>query len=453
MRMTSSSSGPAAERFSLVRRGYAPEEVGSFIKGLESDLQTARQGQSSAANEAASLRAELDNVRGNLDTARATATNARSDAEALHAELDRQMNQPVSMSSLSSRMQRMLQIAEEESTEIRTSAERYRDDVRGKADEETTALRQNTAAETTRLRTDTESELSSMRSELAAEIDKARSEIADDRSELDQTRAAVYEQAKRLMTEAHTDAEKTLAEARERAEHMAATAAADRAKQEADYELAIEARRRQAHRAIIEAEQTSRADAAHRVDQANTHARNIVESANAHAEDLLRRAASESHQRVAEADEAVRKLVALRSELQQQILDLSGRLMDLTDTMTTVRKTLEPLPLENQRPNPEAFPEDPSVKTGATKAFESSPPQWHPPAPPVSLAWEKVSAQLPTVDADADVPESGAAFSTGGSATSARNFSDAGSWGSLARSGATEPQSGSTSEPGDVASS
>ena len=68
--------------------------------------------------------------------------------------------------------------------------------------------------------------------------------------------------------------------------------------------------------------------------------------------------------------------------------------------MATVRKTLEPLPLENQRPSADAFPADPGIKTSSTKAFESAPPQWHPPAPPVSLAWEKVSGQLPSGEED-----------------------------------------------------
>lgn len=398
MPMTSSSSGHATEQFTFVRRGYSPEEVTAHLARLEQESQSARQASSATAKELAALRAELEAARHETETARGEAANARSDAEASRSELDRQASQPLTMSSLSARMQRLLQIAEEESAEVRAAADRYRSETQAKTDAEAAALREAAVAEISKLRADTEADVAAMRADLAAEVERTQTEISEDRAELDQTRTAVYEQAKRLMTEAHADAERTLLEARERAEHMAATAAADRAKQEEDYELAIEARRRQAHRAIIEAEQTSRADAAHRIDQANTHARNIVESANAHAEDLLRRAASESHQRVAEADEAVRKLVSLRSELQQQILDLNGYLSDLTDTMATVRKTLEPLPLENQRPSADSFPADPGIKTTSTKAFESSPPQWHPPAPPVSLAWEKVSGQLPSGD-------------------------------------------------------
>jgi chromosome segregation ATPase len=398
MRMTSSSSGPA-EKFTTVRRGYAPDEVGAYISRLAGSLDSARQDRESAARRVDELAAGLDAAKAELAAARAELAAAHADADALREELDRAAGQPISMSGLSSRMQRLFQIAEEESADIRSSADRYAADVRSQADSEAAERRRTAEAETSKLRSDTVAELTKLRSDTEAEMARAQDEIEANRAELEQTRTTVYEQAKRLMAEAHSSAEVTLAEARERAEHLSTTAAADRAKQEEDYELAIEARRRQAHRAIVEAEQTARADAAHRVDQANTHARNIVESANAHAEDMLRRAASESHQRVAEADEAVRKLVALRSELQQQILDLSGRLGDLSDTMTTVRKTLEPLALENQRPNPDSFPaEPPAIGSASSGVFTSTIPQWHPPTPPVSLSWEKVSAQLETAE-------------------------------------------------------
>jgi cell division septum initiation protein DivIVA len=402
MRMTSSSSGPA-EKFTTVRRGYAPDEVGAYISRLAGSLDSARQDRESAARRVDELAAGLDAAKAELAAARAELAAAHADADALREELDRAAGQPISMSGLSSRMQRLFQIAEEESADIRSSADRYAADVRSQADSEAAERRRTAEAETSKLRSDTVAELTKLRRDTEAEMARAQDEIEANRAELEQTRTTVYEQAKRLMAEAHSSAEVTLAEARERAEHLSTTAAADRAKQEEDYELAIEARRRQAHRAIVEAEQTARADAAHRVDQANTHARNIVESANAHAEDMLRRAASESHQRVAEADEAVRKLVALRSELQQQILDLSGRLGDLSDTMTTVRKTLEPLALENQRPNPDSFPaEPPAIGSASSGVFTSTIPQWHPPTPPVSLSWEKVSAQLETAEPNAE---------------------------------------------------
>lgn len=174
MRMTSSSSGPAAERFSLVRRGYSPEEVGSFVQKLERELEGARQERASATKEVAGLRAEVDELHRSLDNARAAASSAHTDAEALRAELDRQASQPVTMSSLSARMQRLLQIAEEESAEIRSAANRYRDETRAKADADTSALRQLTESETTKLRNDTEAELTKMRADLVSEIDRAR---------------------------------------------------------------------------------------------------------------------------------------------------------------------------------------------------------------------------------------------------------------------------------------
>lgn len=404
MRMASNVTVSATEQFSTVRRGFDPSEVARYVERVNKELLAAKISATTAADQLSALQNASAQAQAEATQARAELESLQAEAAQLRAELDKQSAQPLTMSALSARMQRLLQIAEEEAAEIRSAADRYSQDTRSKTDADTDSQRKAASEQVSKLRADAEREMTSLRDDLAAEIDAARAEIAADRSELDQTRTAVYEQAKRLMTEAHSDAEKTLAEARERAEHLSAAAAADRAKQEEDYELAIESRRRQAHRAIVEAEQTSRADAQHRIDQANTHARNIVESANAHAEDLLRRAASESHQRVAEADEAVRKLINLRSELQQQILDLSGRLADLSNAMVAVRKTLEPLPLEAQRPRAEAFPAEPEIKTQGTAAYTSAPPQWHPPAPPVSLAWEKVSAQLEQGDHPASDP-------------------------------------------------
>ncbi|MEO7124735.1 MAG: hypothetical protein ABI382_09015 [Nakamurella sp.] len=393
--MTSSSSDAAAERFNTVKRGYAPAEVSAYIDRLQRSLQSAEQERAASTNRITEISGTLDSVKSDLSATRSELNNSRADVDTLREDLDRATSQPLTMSRLSARMQRLFEIAEEESADIRTSADRYSSETRNNAEIEAAQQRRVAESEAAKLQADTAAELAALRSESESEISSAQAEIEANRVELEQTRAAIYEQAKRLMAEAHTSAEKTIAEARERSEHMSATATSDRAKQEEDYELAIEARRRQAHRAIGEAEQTSRADAAHRIDQANTHARNIIESANAHVEDMLRRTASESHQRVAEADEAVRKLVSLRSELQQQILDLSGRLGDLSDTMTTVRKTLEPLALENQRPSLDAFPVDPaSIKSKTPNVLSATAPQWHPPAPPVSLSWEKVSAQL-----------------------------------------------------------
>lgn len=405
MRMTSSSSGSASDRFSIVKRGYSPQEVGEAIGRLERDVRAAEHDRASAAEQLESLTAELRDAQSALSAARIDLASARTDVDTLRTELDHAATQPLAMSSLSARMQRLVKIAEEESAELRASADRYSADTRQRADMESAQARRAADTEITQRRADAVAELTALRTETEAEVARARAEIDANRDELEQTRAAIYDQAKRLMSEAHSTAESTLAEARERADHLSAQAAADRAKQDEDYELAIDARRRQAHRAIAEAEQTSSADAAHRIDQANTHARTIVESANAHVEDLLRRAASESHQRVAEADEAVRKLISLRSQLQQQILDLAGRMADLTDTMTTVRKTLEPLAVESQRPSPDSFPA--AIESGSSAVLSSTVPQWHPPTSPATVSWEKVSAQLgaaapETVPATAD---------------------------------------------------
>lgn len=379
--MTSSAATPPPDQFAIVRRGYAPPEVEARIASLERDLRAALGEQGAADRMIGDLQAQL--------------TAAQAQVADLQQDLDRQTSQPLTMSALSSRMQRLLEIAEEEAAEVRAAGDRYSNEVRNRANTDATRIRQDVEVETQQLRREAEADVARMRADLEAEVSRTRAELEEDRAEVDRTRTAVYEQAKRLMAEAHTDAERTIAEARAQAEHLSTTAAADRAKQEEDYELAIESRRRQSHRAIVEAEESSRADAKHRVEQATMHARTIVDSANAHAEDLLNRAAAESHQRVADADEAVRRLVEVRADLQQQILDLGVHLTDLTDTMASVRKTLEPLAIEASRPRADAFPADPTARTASSmRPLAAAMPEWNPPAAPVSRAWERVSAQL-----------------------------------------------------------
>lgn len=378
--MEASSRDNTVPAFSIVKRGYPPAEVDAQFLTLARDLTAAEQ-------ELHAVRSEADGSARQLAATHIELQRLREQLETAEEELKRQTGQPITMSALSGRMQRLVEIAEEESAEMRTAADQYRTDVRVAADVQARRTREDADAYAAKVREAAEADAQQLRKDLEAELVHARREIAEERSEVEQARSTVYEQAKRLLTDAQAEAEKTISAAREQAEELSARAAEDRTKLEKDYAEAVDSRRRQAYRAIAEAEEASRAESQHRTEQANAHAQSVVQSATAHADELLRRTAAESHRRVAEADEAVNQLQALRRRLHSQVSDLSALMSDLTDQASTVRKALDPLPGEDARPALTAFPA--SIEPGL-----SADGSWQPPTPSLGSAWERVTAQL-----------------------------------------------------------
>ena len=107
--MTSGDWMPPQAPFDMVRRGYSPEQVTAHLERLEYDLRIA------TANR------DATNVRLSELTSQLSA--AQAEVDTLRTELDRAALEPVSMSGLSERMQRMIRLAEEEAGEIRARAE------------------------------------------------------------------------------------------------------------------------------------------------------------------------------------------------------------------------------------------------------------------------------------------------------------------------------------------
>src|SRR5262245_28450240 len=109
--MTSNEWLPPPVPFEVVRRGYAPDQVTAHLEKLEYDLRIATANRDATTQRLAELAAQL--------------ASAQNEADGLRAQLDRMALEPVSMSSLSDRMQRMIRIAEEESAETRAKADSY----------------------------------------------------------------------------------------------------------------------------------------------------------------------------------------------------------------------------------------------------------------------------------------------------------------------------------------
>lgn len=403
--MSSSEWLPPPVPFEIVRRGYSPDQVTAHIEKLEYDLRIATANREATSERLAELTGQL--------------SAAQAEADALRAQLDRQALEPMSMGGLSDRMQRMIRIAEEESADTRTAAEEYSTDLRERTEAETAELRRTAETEVAQLRANAEKAAAELRAKSEAEAAEVHatlqtrlSEQADARAafdaERDRTRTQLSEQVSALLVEATAHAEATRAQAREdsermvaeaeakadllvtqaraEAERLEAEAAARRAELEEDFTLAINARRLEAHRAVTEAEQTSREDAATRVAQAKEHSERLVASATEHADQLVARAAAESRQRVKEADEAVAALMSLRAELHHQIARLGEHLSQVHGMVDSAGPILAPPPAEQGRPGPDDFPVDPSQRPTSAPGFDTAPPQWQPPEPPADPA-------------------------------------------------------------------
>ncbi len=388
--MTSGDWLPAQAPFDLVRRGYSPEQVTAHLERLEYDLRI-----TTANRDATNQR--LSELGGQL-----AATQAEADT--LRAQLDRSALEPVSMSNLSDRMQRMIRLAEEEASEIRARSEADSDRLRGQLDK--------SLAEAAKARAAFDAERERTRKQLAEQVHGL---IAEATSEAEETRSQAQEESARLLQEANAEAERTVAQARANSEqtldeaHRAAqkelaearaeaeetinqaraaaenltgeTAAkrdrldaeslAHRTQVEEDFEIAITARRHDAHRVITERDEASVSTAHQLVADATAHAEQLVAAAAAESERLMQqattysnalvnRAAVESHQRVADADQAVLALQVLRDQVTGQLASLAGHLDHIRELAGSAPALIAPPADEQGRPVVAQFPVDPA---------------------------------------------------------------------------------------------
>ena len=221
--MTNGDWMPAQAPFDLVRRGYSPEQVTAHLERLEYDLRITTANRDASAQRLTELQAQLG--------------AAQAETDGLRSQMDRLALEPVSMSNLSDRMQRMIRLAEEEATDIRSRAETDAQRLRGQLE---TALAE--AAET-RQSFDTERERT--RKQLADQVHHLISEAT---TEAQETRTHAQEEATRLLQEANAQAEHTVMDAREYAENT--TGEANRTT-----EVTVREANEQAARTIAEAEQ------------------------------------------------------------------------------------------------------------------------------------------------------------------------------------------------------
>jgi len=237
---------PAQIPFDLVRRGFAPDQVTAHLERLEYDLRIA-----TANGDATNQR--LSEVSSQLQAAQA-------EADDLRAQLDNLAREPVSMTGLSNRMQRMIRLAEEEAAEIRA-----------RANTDSEKVRNNAAA-------------------MAAATASER-EIFD--TERERTRRQLADQVRDLLSEATTEAENTRQSATQESHAMvaAATAEAERLVGGANAEsrATLNAAREEATSTLASA----RAESTATLTAARTEAEHTVTSAREEAEALTNAANAE----------------------------------------------------------------------------------------------------------------------------------------------------------------
>ena len=398
---------PAQIPFDLVRRGFAPDQVTAHLERLEYDLRIAT--------------ANGDATNQRLSEVTAQLHHAQSEVDSLRSQLDNLAREPVSMTGLSNRMQRMIRLAEEEAAEIRARASSEAEKVKASASSmaaATAAERDTFDAERERTRRQLADQVRDLLAEATAEADStrgaaqrdsqamlaaataeaerlvfeasesSRSTLGAAREEAANTLAAARGEATATLTSARAEAEHTLTSARTEAEALTAASAAERERLDAesderrraideDFEIAISSRRAEAHQRLTEREEISVADANNRIAEATAEAERRVKEATDDAAELIRRAAAESHQRVADADDAVQELTGLRSRVLDQLASLRDHLGQIDKLAGSAPALIDPPENEAGRPVTDDFPVDPQARpTDLPEVYNSEPGPW-----------------------------------------------------------------------------
>lgn len=454
--MSSNEWMPAQIPFDLVRRGYAPDQVTAHLERLEYDLRIATANSdatnqrlsevtaqlSHAQSEVDHLRAQLDQmarepvsmaglsnrmermIRLAEDEAAEIRARANSDAEQVRgsaaAIAARTNSEREAFDSERERTRRqMAEQVDQLVSEARTDAE----NTRAAANRDAHNMVSAAAAEADRLvtsaRTEAEATLGSARAEADSTLTAARTEATNTlqsaRTEAEQTVTAARSESASTLGAARAEAERLVSTARAEAESLTAAADAERQRLDSegaayrkqvaeDFEIAIAARRNEAHQRLTEREELSVADAKQRVAEAQAEAERLVAEATARSADLIRRAAAESHQRVAEADQAIDQLSDLRGRILGQLTDLRGHLGRIDELVGTAPAIIEPPAQEQGRPVTADFPQDPAARpTGLPEDFDSA---------DGSAPWNQVTVDGLRAE-DGDQPQTTAPAATG----------------------------------------
>ncbi len=283
---------PLGAGFDIVKRGYSRNQVEEHLERLDSDLRLIAADRDAAVSQVGDLARQME--------------HARSQIEQLRGQVDRLSLPPTTLEGLSERLQRMLKLAQEESSDTKARAEADAVQIRARSEADGAALRNRYE-------------------KLIAEVDGRRVELETEHHELmEKANAELAAKAKAAEDE------------RTRADEEAQ---ARRTQIEDDFEIAMASRRTESMKALAEQEATSKSEAERRVREATDEAAHLRATvaeeqrvSKTEAERRLRESKAEAERRVREASEEASRLRTMVAEEQRASkIEAERRLRESTE--------------------------------------------------------------------------------------------------------------------------
>ncbi|MEV0032682.1 hypothetical protein [Nocardia sp. NPDC050793] len=269
--------------FTVVRKGYAQDEVRNYFDRFDAELRVTATDRDAAAAQARNLASQLEDARDEIDE--------------LRKEVDRLSVPPTTAEGMSDRISRMLRLASDEASEVR-------------------ALAQAEAAEMVSIAEQQATEMRGKYESLLAET-KEKREALD--IEFEQT-----------LANARTESAKIIEAAQAEVERLGKEAEAKRKATQQDFEVTMAERRTKLTRAMEELEATSRAEAAQRIKDATDEANRLITSAT-----------QTSERKIAHAKELAEEMRVLRGRVLAQLLGIRGQLDSVPAMLAAVNRESE----------------------------------------------------------------------------------------------------------------
>ncbi|MFE9789816.1 hypothetical protein ACFYO7_31025 [Nocardia salmonicida] len=211
--------------FTVVRKGYAKDEVHSYLDRFNAELRVTATDRDAAAAQARNLASQLEDVRAENDE--------------LRRQLERLAVSPTTVEDAGDRISRMLRMAADEASEVRALAQ----------------------AEVERLDKEAEAKRKATQQDFEATMNDRRTKLTRAMEELESTSRAEAAQRIKDATDEANEAE------------------ANRKATQQDFEATMNDRRTKLTRAMEELESMSRAEAAQRIKDATDEASRLISSA------------------------------------------------------------------------------------------------------------------------------------------------------------------------------
>jgi chromosome segregation ATPase len=178
---------PVNPPFEIVLRGFDRQQVIDHVEALKTRVATIGAERDAALQRAADLSEQFENLRREAVEATTQVERLRREATAAASQVDRLERSP--LTAATARIQRMLQMAEDEAAELQNSAEQETTSLRESARAEADALLHETSQRCTRLEAESERRRQTAEAESTARCQQAeldaerRASAAEQRSE------------------------------------------------------------------------------------------------------------------------------------------------------------------------------------------------------------------------------------------------------------------------------